>query len=168
VSKTVVNVEVDERTKREAEAALAPRGVTLSKLLRRVVERIARQPAAFVHFAARSGFDQAIDRMFEGMAFEDQVVTGAFILERMFGEGGDRPGDVRRGLERLVQEAEARQTSISPSIIRALERIAYASEELLTPNTETIAAMQEAERGEFIGEFRTPEELIAYLDAADD
>jgi hypothetical protein len=36
------------------------------------------------------------------------------------------------------------------------------------PNATTIAAMQEAERGEFIGSFKTAKELLANLDGAED
>jgi acetyl-CoA synthetase len=51
-------VAVDERTKREAETVLAPLGVTSSEFLRRVVERIARQPTALIALAraARTRF----------------------------------------------------------------------------------------------------------------
>jgi antitoxin component of RelBE/YafQ-DinJ toxin-antitoxin module len=42
-------------------------------------------------------------------------------------------------------------------------------EPLLTPNAETIEAIEAARRGEFIGEFKTVEELRAYLNSyADD
>jgi antitoxin component of RelBE/YafQ-DinJ toxin-antitoxin module len=48
MSDTIINVVVDERTQREAEAVLAPLGLTSSEFLRRVVERIARQPTALI------------------------------------------------------------------------------------------------------------------------
>jgi antitoxin component of RelBE/YafQ-DinJ toxin-antitoxin module len=127
MSETVINVAVDERTKREAEAALAPLGLTSSEFLRRVVEGIARARA------------------------------GASI------EGGDLPDDV---LERFIKKLEERP--ISPGVRQALERLAKARDPLEEPTAETIAAIEEARRGEFIGEFRTPEELIAHLNVADD
>jgi len=130
MSETIITVAVDERTKREAEAALAPLGLTSSEFLRRVVEGIAR---------AR---------------------TGAPI------EGGDLPGDVLEGLERFITKLEERP--VSPGVRQALERLANARDPLEAPNAETIAAIEAARRGEFIGEFRTPEELIAHLNAADD
>jgi hypothetical protein len=37
----------------------------------------------------------------------------------------------------------------------------------LTPNAETIDAMEAAERGEFVGEYRTMDEFLAALDADD-
>jgi hypothetical protein len=40
-------------------------------------------------------------------------------------------------------------------------------ESSLTPNAETIAAMEAAERGEFVGEYRTMDEFLAALDADD-
>jgi len=115
MSETVIKVAVDERTKREAEAALAPLGLTSSEFLRRVVEGIARAGA------------------------------GASI------EGGDKPDDVLERLERFIKKLDAKATDL-----------------LEEPNAETIAAIEEARRGEFIGEFRTPEELIAHLNATDD
>ena len=48
MAETIINVPIDERTRREAEAVLAPLGVTSSEFLRRVVERIARQPTALI------------------------------------------------------------------------------------------------------------------------
>ena len=48
MAEAIINVPIDERTRREAEAVLAPLGVTSSEFLRRVVERIARQPTALI------------------------------------------------------------------------------------------------------------------------
>jgi antitoxin component of RelBE/YafQ-DinJ toxin-antitoxin module len=96
MSETIIPVPVDERIMREAEAVLAPHGLTSSEFLRWVVERIARQPAI-----------------------------------------------------------------LRPVLIDLLDQS-------LTPNQETIEAIEAARRGEFIGEFKTPEELIAHLNASDD
>jgi antitoxin component of RelBE/YafQ-DinJ toxin-antitoxin module len=41
MSETIIPVPVDERTKQEAEAALAPLGLTTVEVLRRAVEEIA-------------------------------------------------------------------------------------------------------------------------------
>jgi antitoxin component of RelBE/YafQ-DinJ toxin-antitoxin module len=43
---TIISVPIDDRVEREAEAVLAP--LTSSEFLRRVVERIARQPTALI------------------------------------------------------------------------------------------------------------------------
>jgi DNA-damage-inducible protein J len=42
MSETIINVPVDERAKQEADAALAPLGLTTADVLRRAVEEIAR------------------------------------------------------------------------------------------------------------------------------
>ena len=39
--------------------------------------------------------------------------------------------------------------------------------EPLIPNAETIEAMEAARRGEFVGEFKTVDELLAHLNADD-
>jgi antitoxin component of RelBE/YafQ-DinJ toxin-antitoxin module len=133
-----IQVDVDERAKREVEAVLAPRGLTSSEFLRWVVERIARQPGALI--------SEGEEGPVSGLLLEPEIVEV---------EGGDKPvlHSVRQALERIVHDKNLR-----PVLIDLLD-------EPLTPNAETIAAIEEARRGEFVGEFSTPEELIAHLNA---
>ena len=70
-------------------------------------------------------------------------------------EGGDRPVSsdaLHAMIERLVQSEDFKSVffeGLSP----------------IVPNAETVAAIEAARRGEFIGEFRSAAELRAFLDS---
>jgi len=76
--------------------------------------------------------------------------------------------------ERVKREAAAVLSEIGLTVSDAFRmmmvRIAKEKAlpfEPLIPNAETIEAMEAARRGEFVGEFKTVDELLAHLNADD-
>jgi antitoxin component of RelBE/YafQ-DinJ toxin-antitoxin module len=129
----VVVVAVDGRSKEEADAALAPLGLTTAEFLRRALERIGRQdqdwPAALLV--------EALDRDADVWRLAHEQIEQWF-------------------LDRLRKDAEERER-----FIRQLYEIVR-SRRPLVPNAETIAAMEAVDRGE-VKTFATIEELFTDL-----
>ena len=74
--------------------------------------------------------------------------------------------------ERVKREAAAVLSEMGPTVSDAfrmmMARIAKEKAlpfESLIPNAETIGAMEAARRAEFVGEFKTVDELLAHLNA---
>ena len=75
--------------------------------------------------------------------------------------------------ERVKREAAAVLSEIGLTVSDAFRMMRIAKEkalpfEPLIPNAERIEAMEAARRGEFVGEFKTVDELLAPLNADDD
>jgi antitoxin component of RelBE/YafQ-DinJ toxin-antitoxin module len=141
----IIAVTVDERVKEDADAALAPLGLTTSELLRRAVERIARQDRDLPALLA-----EVLDR---------DADLWRQILERL-SLGADTPER-----ERLIEQMRIASRRASFVVVADNDsQAAKTGDQPLVPNTETIAAIEAADRGEFVGEFRTDGEFLAWLE----
>jgi antitoxin component of RelBE/YafQ-DinJ toxin-antitoxin module len=142
MSDTVISIKVDERVQREAEAALAPQGLTVVEALQQVTERLARRDGALM-LEAISAFEAM-----EGLTRDQPSSAGPTFLQ---------------ALERLIDKRDP------ALVLQAIAILESLTEGLHIPNAETRAAIEEARRGENMKTFATVEELFADLHSdADD
>jgi hypothetical protein len=143
---TIINLPVDERAGREAEAILAKIALTPSEFLRRAMEPDSFLPIALVLSASLE------------KPSEERAAFRELVLKHL-------RSDIKDNLARLYDIHQVLRHALE--ILDAMQEMQELQDALQggsVPNAETVAAIEAAERGEFVGEYTTDGEFQAWLE----